>query len=283
MFSELLKQKRFLLTAQAELPGGADVRLFRQELAKMKVDALVFPELSPHVHLSAFSGALIAKAEKKEPILEFACSQKPIKAIQAELIGASALEIQNVMCCDSGNPETDSLALLKLVKQLNKGLSVDGEKLVGRTNLFAGAKINLSAPSRKEMEAARKKLLNGAEFFQTTLAFDLAGLESMLGEYEKAFKESLRDRVIVSVFLLSSSEQLASLKKNALVPPAVEKRMKNASREMEEGAKISMELIEKAKSMKVGGVNLVFDKNFGLLQKAIDAVRGQVYACQSVA
>lgn len=270
MLSELLRQKKFVVTCEIDPPKGSDIRVFRQELQKIRADAVCAADRAGGPHLSAFGTALIAKSEKKEPILGVACHHRSELAAQADLIAASALEIQNILCMPGGG--ADSVSLLKLIKNLNRGQTQAGEKLAGRTSLFPGA--TLSVYGKDALARARQKRLVGAEFFHTDILFEVAPLASLLDEYEKKFGEPLRDIVLPSVFLLSTADQLAALKSSGVVvPKKIEKRMSAAKRQLEEGAAISLELIDAVKALGVGGINLVFDKNFALLNRAVDALR----------
>ena len=84
-----------------------------------------------------------------EPILQLACRDKNRIGLQAELLGAHALGIQNVLCL-TGDPvqagdqpnarpvhDYESVKLLKEVKALNNGHApVSGQLVDGKINLF---------------------------------------------------------------------------------------------------------------------------------------------------
>ncbi|MEM4389515.1 MAG: methylenetetrahydrofolate reductase [Candidatus Micrarchaeia archaeon] len=270
MLSELLRQKKFVITCEIDPPQGSDIRVFRQELQKIRVDAVCVAERAGGPQLSAFGTALIAKSEKREPILGVTYRHRSERAVQADLIAASALEIHNILCMPGEG--VDAISLLKLIKSLNRGQTQAGEKLVGRTNLFPGTM--LSVHDRNALAVARKERLVGAEFFCTDILFEVAPLASLLDNYEKKFGEPLRDIMLPSIFLLSTADQLATLKSaGVVVPKKIEKRIGAARKQIEEGAAISLELMDAVKALGVGGINFVFDKNFGLLNRAVDALR----------
>ena len=116
-----------------------------------------------------------------EPVLQLACRDRNRIALQAELLGAHALGVRNLLCL-TGDPvragdqpgarpvnELEAVRLLQLVQQFNGGQDpVQGELPDGPTDLFAGAAADPQSASWSGLKSRllRKKQA-GARFIQT--------------------------------------------------------------------------------------------------------------------
>jgi hypothetical protein len=101
-----------------------------------------------------------------EPVLQVACRDGNRIALQADLLGAHALGLRNVLCL-TGDPvragdqpqaravnELEAVRLLQLVAQLNAGIDpVQGDLPDGPTALFAGAAADPQSASWSGLES----------------------------------------------------------------------------------------------------------------------------------
>ena len=103
-----------------------------------------------------------------EPVLQLSCRDRNRIALQAELLGAHALGIKNILCL-TGDPvrvgdqseaksvqDLSSIELINQVTSLNKGIDpVSGLLPDGPINLFAGAAAD---PNCKGFDGLRRRI-----------------------------------------------------------------------------------------------------------------------------
>ncbi|MCP9775342.1 methylenetetrahydrofolate reductase [Cyanobium sp. WAJ14-Wanaka] len=191
-----------------------------------------------------------------EPVLQLACRDRNRIALQADLLGAHALGLRNVLCL-TGDPvragdqpgarpvnELESVRLLQLVAQLNAGMDpVQGSLPDGPTALFAGAAADPQSPSWSGLKSrmARKQQA-GARFIQTQMVTDGAALE----RFVKEIAEPLGLPVLAGVFLLKSAKNAAFINRvvpGANIPQSVVDRLAMASNPAEEGLAIAADQV----------------------------------------
>lgn len=203
--------------------------------------------------------------------MQIAARDRTRTALQADIIGASAIGIRNVLCLSGdhgrmGPPpmgrlditDLDSVQMLWMFRRMrDEGRYLDGRPIKFPPKLFLGAAASPFA-SRPEFQALRehKKVNAGAQFFQTNLVFDPDGLEVWLNELAK------RD-ILHKVYILVGITPLKSLKManymhyevpGVTVPETLRKRLEAAGDgAQEEGVAIALELIEAIRTKE--GVN----------------------------
>ena len=103
-----------------------------------------------------------------EPVLQLSCRDRNRIALQAELLGAHALGITNILCL-TGDPvrvgdqsqaksvqDFNSIELINQVTSLNKGIDPVSDLLPdGPTNLFAGAAAD---PNCRGFDGLRRRI-----------------------------------------------------------------------------------------------------------------------------
>jgi len=151
-----------------------------------------------------------------EPVLQLSCRDRNRIAIQAELLGAHALGIKNILCLtgdpvrvgDQSNAKSvqdfNSIELINQVTSLNKGIDpVSGFLPDGPTDLFSGAAADPNCRGfdglRRRIELKKKA---GANFLQTQMVMDPKVLE----RFCKEIAEPIKIPVLAGVFLLTSAK-----------------------------------------------------------------------------
>jgi homocysteine S-methyltransferase len=169
-----------------------EVRQFEQ----LGCDAvLVSPAPSARAQTAPASLATLLqqRVPSLEPLLGVSVWEKSVAGLQADLLGAHALGIRNIVCRDDEPPvvgdypgtggfrEVDAIGLLTLLKGLNQGRDRRGSLLARPTDFTIGAELNLAAADvERAASDARRKLDAGAEFFVTPPVFDLGALDRLL-------------------------------------------------------------------------------------------------------
>ncbi len=191
-----------------------------------------------------------------EPVLQLACRDRNRIALQADLLGAHALGLRNILCL-TGDPvragdqpdarpvnELEAVRLLQLVQRFNAGQDpVQGDLPDGPTALFAGAAADPQSASWSGLKSrlARKKQA-GARFVQTQMVMDAEALRRFVGE----LAAPLELPVLAGVFLLKSARNAAFINRvvpGANIPQAVIDRLAAASDPAAEGVAIAAEQV----------------------------------------
>ena len=193
-----------------------------------------------------------------EPVWQQACRDRNRIGLQADLLGAHALGIRNILCL-TGDPvragdqpqarpvnELESVRLLKQVAAFNRGEDpVDGTLPDGPTDLFAGAAADPQSPSWSGLSSRiRRKQQAGARFVQTQMVMD----EDCLKRFVDEITAPLGLPVLAGVFLLKSAKNAAFINRvvpGACIPQAIIDRLAAASNPADEGITIAAEQVRR--------------------------------------
>ncbi len=269
-----LRAGEFAVTAEVAPPMSCATGLMTRNVEMMKpyVAAINFtdcPSATPR--MSSVACSTIAIQNGAEPVMQIAARDRTRVGVQAEVLGASAIGVRNILCLSGDNArmgpgpqsrsdvlDIDSIQLLWILRRMrDEGIYLDGRKLKFPPKYFLGA---AAAPfaSRPEFQALRehKKINAGAQFFQTNLVFDAGGMEVWLNELAKR-------NILDKVFILIGVTPLKSLKMaeymhfevpGVTIPQEIRRRLEKAGdRAEEEGVQIALELIEQIRTKQ--GVN----------------------------
>ncbi|HAJ33074.1 MAG TPA: 5,10-methylenetetrahydrofolate reductase [Candidatus Atribacteria bacterium] len=201
-----------------------------------------------------------------EAIFHITCRDRNLLGLQAELLGASALGVKNILALTGDLPEmgdytratgvfdVDSIGLVKMVNKLNNGYEYSGNELKDKTDFFIGIAVNPTAQDlKKEIARFEEKLSAGTNFVQTQPIYDIGLLERFL-----KLTAHINIPKIIGIMPLKSYKMVEYLNKNLpgiFVPPEVKERMRG--KDVEEGVKISRELISKIRKFKeVTGIHI---------------------------
>ena len=201
-----------------------------------------------------------------EAIFHITCRDRNLLGLQAELLGASALGVKNILALTGDPPEmgdyvratgvydVDSIGLTKMINGLNNGYKYEDGELMDRTDFFIGAAVNPTASDlKKEVERFEEKVSAGTRFVQTQPIFDVGLLEKFL-----KLTAHINIPKIIGIMPLKSYKMVEYLNNNLpgiLIPPEIKDRMRG--KDIEEGIKISRELIDKINKYKeVAGIHI---------------------------
>ena len=193
-----------------------------------------------------------------EPVLQMACRDRNRIALQADLLGAHALGLRNLLCL-TGDPvragdqidarpvnEFDSVKLLQQVGALNRGEDPrDGALADGPTELFAGCAADPQSRSWSGLQRRlQRKLDAGARFVQTQMVMDAAVLERFCRE----IAEPMQLPVLAGVFLLKSARNASFINRmvpGACIPDHLIARLEAAADPAAEGIQIAAEQVQR--------------------------------------
>ncbi len=104
---EKLSSQEFVILAEMEPPKGVDVAEMMANALRVKgkVDAFVVPEMSNAVmRMSSLGGCMVLANKGFETVLQTCCRDRNRLALQADLLAAAALGIQNIMAVTGVDP-----------------------------------------------------------------------------------------------------------------------------------------------------------------------------------
>jgi len=274
-----LKGGEFVVTAEVAPPVTvATNKLVKNiELVKPYIAAVNFTD-SPSATPRMASWACSAMAQQRglEAVMQIAARDRTRVGLQAEVLGANALGIKNVLCLSGDNmkmsPEprgrmdvldVDSIQMLWILRRMrDEGRYLDGREMKFPPKYFLGAAASPYASEPKFQAIREQKKVNaGAQFFQTNLVFDIGGLEVWLNELAKR-------NVLDKVYILAGVTPVKSLKMaqymdkevpGIFVPKELMKRLEGAGDGAEEeGVRIALELIEQIRKLEgIRGIHLM--------------------------
>ena len=210
------------------------------------------------MRMSSLAVARLLLDEGIEPVLQMACRDRNRIAIQADLLGAHALGIRNLLCL-TGDPvragdqpkarpvnELESVRLLQQVTAFNRGDDpVKGVLADGPTDIFAGAAADPQCASWSGLvRRMERKKAAGARFIQTQMVMDAAVLERFCHE----IAEPMELPVLAGVFLLKSARNAAFINRmvpGACIPDTLISRLEAAADPAAEGIQIAAEQVQR--------------------------------------
>jgi len=274
-----LAQGEFAITCEFNPPRGIDVDLMRDNAAQLqgKVDAVnVNDNFNARVRMSSWALSKILLDMGIEPILQMVTRDRNRIALQSDLLGASALGIQNVLCFTGDHPargdhpeaksvfDIDAIQWIAAVKEIrDRGRLMNGKEISGTPRFFVGAVANPFVQSL-ELHVIRleKKIGAGAEFIQTQPVLDMERFKEWLGQAaERGLVEQCP--VMAGVIALRSVAMAQDLNGNVpgiMIPDAILDRLGGVpeDQQQDEGIKICVEKIQELRETAgVKGVHIM--------------------------
>jgi homocysteine S-methyltransferase len=256
-----LARGTFVHLVQLDPPRGYEASASVEEARALKihgVDAINVPDgpLSA-ARMSALSMAVLIEQQAGiESLMHYACRDRSLLGMQADLLGAHAMGVRNVLLVTGDLPRTgdypfpgglhevDSIGLTNVVSRLNRGLDLGGERLDRQTSYHIGVAVNPTAlDPDEELRRLAFKVEAGAEFAITAPVFDLQAFERFV---DRAAGFGIP--IIAGIWPFDSTlnaEFMANEVPGVLVPEALLRRMARAegrSAEEEEGVAIAREI-----------------------------------------
>jgi methylenetetrahydrofolate reductase (NADPH) len=224
-FKQALESGKFVVTSEVAPPKGTNLEKFEHhvELLKDKVDAMnVTDHQSSVMRYPSLGGCLKVKELGGEVILQMTCRDRNRLALQADLLFASSVGIQNLLCLTGDSIvlgdhkdaksvfDLDSSQLLETVRILEKGKDLGGNDLDGAVSFCAGAIVTPEAdPLEPQLIKFEKKIEAGAEFIQTQAVYDLDRFKEFM-DYARQFKV----KILAGIILLTSAPMARFMNKN---------------------------------------------------------------------
>ena len=187
--TELFDNGEFVVTAEVGPPKGIHLGHLVEE-AKTYLSGItavnVTDNQSSVMRTSTLATCAMMKNAGLTPIYQATCRDRNRLALQSDLLGAAALGIENILCLTGDHTkmgdhpgakpvfDLDSVSLLYAASQLEKGVDLAGNPLVGEPPKFAkGAVVSpISDSVDAQLAKMERKVMAGADYFQTQAVFE---------------------------------------------------------------------------------------------------------------
>ncbi len=269
-----LESGRRVVTAELMTAGARDADAVRALAAAFpsSLDALVVSSGGERA-ISALVCSTLLAAQRAEPVLTLLTRDRNRTALLADVAGAAALGVKNVVCLPgdhqslgaqpeaAGVYDVDPVQLIQLLADPSDGAPF---------SLFIGAE---AYPHLRPLELslidARKKVKAGARFLMTSPVFDAASFVEWL-DAARQEKLSKTVAIIAAVQPLTDVAQAEALQRRGRVPEAVVARLRDATDAAAEGIAICAEMASKLASLEgVRGVHIAWGGTPGVVAEVI--------------
>ncbi|MGQ9552736.1 MAG: methylenetetrahydrofolate reductase [Anaerolineae bacterium] len=275
----VLASGTFAVTAELGPPKGADAEVVKHkmEVLKGKADAInITDNQTAVVRMSSAAAAVLLVQAGLEPVMQMTCRDRNRLAIQADILGAYALGVRNLLCLTGdhqsfGNhPQSknvydlDSVQLLQAVRRMREeGVFMSGDKLEVAPRMFIGAAANPFAdPFDFRPYRLAKKVAAGADFIQTQMIYNVPKFREFMkrvcdmGMHEKAYIMA----GLGPIKTPGAARYMATSVPGMDVPAEIVQRMVDApkAKRAEEGINICVEIIQQVREIPgVAGIHIM--------------------------
>jgi methylenetetrahydrofolate reductase (NADPH) len=290
---QLLRARQFVITAEITPPVSCDAQDLVQKARPLRglADAVnVTDGASARAHLSAPLAAALLVREGIEPILQFTCRDRNRIALQADLMGAAASGVRNILILTGDDPKAgdqpetkpvfdiDSTTLTGMARDLrDKGELPSGRKVAGEASFFLGAAdMPIDPPPGWTPDKLAAKIAAGAAFAQTQFCMD-AGIARRYAARLAGHEATRGFFLLIGIAPLRAARSARWMRDNlfgTIIPEPFIERLEKAADPAAEGRRIAVELIEELASIPdIAGVHVMAPANEAVVPEVIKEAR----------
>jgi methionine synthase / methylenetetrahydrofolate reductase (NADH) len=192
-FQQKLREGKFVVSVEIDPPVGTDatksIEAARKAADSGRVDCINIadgPRATARMGPMDMAMLLRDQVPNIESMVHFCCRDRNILGMQADLIGANALGVHNILMITGDPPklgdypfatavyDVDAIGALKIGSNLNSGMDLAGNPMRGKpTELFQGCGANPGAIDLGlEVSRLEQKVMAGANFILTQPVYD---------------------------------------------------------------------------------------------------------------
>ena len=274
---KVLKAGAFAVTAELGPPKGADAQVIidKANILKGHADAVNITDNQTAIaRMCSMAAARLVIDQGLEPIMQMTCRDRNRLAIQADILGAAALGVKNLLCLtgdhqsfgnhpqSKGVFDLDSITLINMVKDMRDVPAFQcGEEITMAPELFIGAAANPYAdPFPFRAIRLAKKVDAGIDFVQTQIIYNVEKFEEFMAQCRE-LGVSERCHILAGVAPLKSAGMARYMKKRVAgmdVPDQVVERLSSSTDAQDEGIDVCVEVIERVREVEgVAGVHIM--------------------------
>ena len=286
---QTLKANEFAITAEIPAPISASASEMEEKIDLLTghVHAInVTDNPGATAHMSSLAGCTIVRNKGIDPIFQVTCRDRNRLAIQSDLMGASALGINNVLTL-AGDPvkngdqpdakavfDVNSKKVLSIMQSMNDlRETMSGRELQTKSKFFPGGAAIIHEPENNwDPVALKDKVTQGAKFIQTQFCYDV----DLLRDYMKHIVDAgLSEKLffIVGIGPLRSDKSAKWMRDKlfgTVIPDNIVQRMERSENQIEEGTAICAELINQFEEIDgVHGAHLMAPRNLSAIAPTV--------------
>jgi homocysteine S-methyltransferase len=278
----------FIVSVELDPPRGHNIEKLVQGAKLLKERGVEIVDINDgslgRVRMSVLPTAiLVREATGLDINMHFTCRDRNLMGIQADLLGAHAMDIRNILAMTGDPPrsgdyvnatavfDVDAIGLIRVLTSMNQGLDATGNSVGEPTAFCVGAALNPAAeePSR-EMERFLAKVEAGARWVQTQPVYDLEVLERFFARTRPPVP------VVVGLLPLHSSRHAEFLHNEVpgiTVPDGVRSRMREAGeRGLRAGVAMGQDLIAQVRRHYAGAYLMPSFGRFEVVAEVLEAI-----------
>ena len=289
----LLRRKldsgELLVTVELDPPRGHNIEKLVQGAKLLKERGVEIVDINDgslgRVRMSVLPTAiLVREATGLDINMHFTCRDRNLMGIQADVLGAHALDIRNILAMTGDPPRTgdyadatavfdvDAIGLIRILNGMNEGRDATGNSVGEPTAFCIGVALDPAAADPvREMERLFAKAEAGALWCQTQPVYDLEVLERFFQRTRSPIP------VVVGVLPLHSSRHAEFLHNEVpgiTVPDAVRARMREAGdRGLRAGIETAQTLVHGVRGAYAGVYLMPSFGRFEVVAEVLDALQ----------
>ena len=272
-----LDNGEFVLTAEVTPPADSNTEEVLQAAVGFR-DVVHAANVTQNpmatTRMSSLACSALLMEAGVEPVLQLTARDHNRFTLQSEALGATAFGINNILCL-TGDPPTksrgpaaglpfdlDATQMLWILRRMrDEAQLLDSRPLKKPPILFLGTAASPNDPMpQHEARRLEKKINAGAQFIQTQLVYDTAGLKRWLAAL--AERDLLQKvHILVGVGPLRSVRMARYMREHIpdiSIPPGLVDRMERSPDPKETGLEIALELVDQIKDLPgVSGIHLM--------------------------
>ena len=284
-----LDHGQFLVTVELDPPRGHNIEKLVQGAKLLKERGVEVVDINDgslgRVRMSVLPTAiLVREATGLDVNMHFTCRDRNLMGIQADVLGAHAMDIRNVLAMTGDPPRTgdyvnatavfdvDAVGLIRILTGMNRGVDATGNAIGEPTAFCVGAALNPAAEEpQQEMERFLAKAEAGARWAQTQPVYDLEVVERFFARTRPPIP------IVVGILPLHSSRHAEFLHNEVpgiSVPEPVRARMRDAGeRGLRAGIEMAQSLLAAVRGRYAGAYLMPSFGRFEVVAEILDAVR----------
>jgi len=276
----VLSDGRFAVTGECGPPKNADGSVIEEKTRILRgyVDAVnVTDNQTAVVRVCSLAAAHLAQLNGIEAVMQMTCRDRNRLAMQADILGAVALGLRNVLCLTGdhisfgnhpkakGVHDLDSLGLIRMFRDMRDGRRFEcGEEIDGEIPLYIGCAENpFGDPLEFRALRLKKKVEAGADFVQTQSIFNVPRFKRWMEEV-RALGLHQEVKILAGITPIKSAGMATYMKTSVPgmdVPQEIVDRVAAKDKgepQREEGKRLAVEMIKDLAEVEgVAGVHVM--------------------------
>jgi homocysteine S-methyltransferase len=284
-----LEAREFVVTVELDPPRGHTVDKLVQGAKLLKEKGVEIVDINDgslgRVRMSVLATALLIRDHTGLDVnMHFTCRDRNLMGIQADLLGAHALDIRNILAMTGDPPragdytnatavfDVDGVGLIGILRRMNEGLDATGSSIGIPTSFCIGAALNpVAEDTEREIERMQRKIEAGARWLQTQPVYDLELLDRFLARAGR-----IAVPVLVGILPLHSfrhAEFLHNEVPGITVPDRVRARMRDAGESaLRAGVEMAQALVADVRRHYAGAYLMPSFGRFEVVAEVLDAL-----------